>query len=97
MICVIVVFLSCRHQRILSDLEDNSSLNRSIGHGAHGFGDLLQREDAIDVRADASFGQQLYQRVIHAGGLCGKFLRLSDATPSGSRTLFDSLAIIRSA
>ncbi|MGY3119344.1 hypothetical protein ACVWXQ_003281 [Bradyrhizobium sp. S3.14.4] len=34
-----------------------------------------KREDAVDVRADLSVGQQLHQRIIHARGFRGEFLR----------------------
>jgi hypothetical protein len=52
MIDVIDPFLSCRRRHTLPDLEDDSSLNRSIRDSAHGFPDLFQWKDAIDVGAN---------------------------------------------
>src|SRR5437763_15785284 len=66
--------LSCRRRRALPYLEDDPSLNRPIGHGAHGFLDLFQRKDAIAVGADLPLGQQLRQRAVHARSLLGEFL-----------------------
>src|SRR6478735_9826271 len=67
--------LSCRRQRALPYPEDDSSLNCPIGHGAHGFLDLLQGKDAIDVWTNLPLGQQLRQRVVHARSPLGEFLR----------------------
>src|SRR3569832_720929 len=74
MISVKSVFLSCSSTSTLSDLEHNSSLNRPVGDREHGVSGLLQKEDAVDMRAAGSVSQQLHQRVVHAGSFGGKLL-----------------------
>src|SRR4051794_6308391 len=53
-------------------LEDDSSLNGPVGHGVHRLLEPFQRQDAIDVGTNFSLSQQLYQRIVHAGGQFGK-------------------------
>src|SRR6266404_1512524 len=71
---VINPFLSCRRQRALSYLKDDSSLHRPISHGAHRLLDLFQGKDAIDVWANLPLGQKLRQRVIQARSPLREFL-----------------------
>src|SRR5258705_12170975 len=71
---VIDRLLSCHRALALPDLEDDSSPNRPISHGAHRFPGLFQGKDAIDVGANLPLGQQLRQGVVRARSLLRKFL-----------------------